>query len=482
MSRSALQGEEWLDRVAMKRRDERKVKFAGGMVIVLSWLVGLATPDSACAQRSVESLVRDLGADDYLVRENAQRTLKSLGAEALEPLLERLGSDDPEVAWRVADLLEQISVETGDPSKVQRVVERMTNVPGQLRQEFAVRGLRLRSEIQTLRSELAIQRLQRLGASVIATRNLGLAMGIRNHLDPVVMDPFMDDLGEAEPAGLSNELGGAAPTSSGTDSTSSSGAEGLPSKYSAIEPLWDASRWSILDVAELREDGDDVHGQKLENGAQVIQINQLGGFRVAANAEIAEVIINQAGRPRANAALDGASRFTGLRSVVIDERWSGADEDYCLLGDVEGLAKLQVNGRHLSATALQAVSEIYGLQVLELSRCDVDFASLMLLKEKHAHLQLEVHATARMGVFGGVGPNGETGCWVESVIRGAPASLAGLKPNDHLLSVDGHAIRDFAELSLYVSLMAPGDLLRFEVLRGDERLELGVKLERREER
>jgi hypothetical protein len=482
MSSNGWHGKEWLDRVAMKRRDDRKVKFAGGMVIVLFWLAGWSTPDSACAQMSVESLVRDLGADDYLARETAQRTLKSRGAEALEPLLERLGSDDPEVAWRVADLLEQISVETGDPSKVQQVVERMTNVPGQLRQEFAARGLRLRSAIQKLRSEQAIQRLQRFGATVIASRSLGLAMGTRNELDPVAMDPLMDDLEEAEPTEVANEWGGAAPNSSGSDSPSSLGGDGLPAKYVSIEPLWDAGRWSILDVAKLEEDSDDLKGHQLDNGAQVIQINQLGGFRVAANAEIAQVIINQAGRPRPNTDLDGASHLAVLRSVVIDERWSGADEDYSLLSEVEGLAKLQVNGRPISATALEAVSEIYGLQVLELSRCDVDFASLMVLKEKHAHLQLEVHATARMGVFGGVGPNGETGCWVESVISGAPAAKAGLKPNDHLLSVDGHAIRDFAELSLYVSLMAPGDLLRFEVLRGEERLELSVELERREQR
>lgn len=443
------------------------------MAMGMFWLVGMAKPDQACAQSSVESLVRDLGADDYLARENAQRKLRTLGAEALGPLLERLSSKDPEVAWRVADLLEQISVETRDPAKVQQVVERMTNVPGQLRQEFAIRGLRLRSEIQMLRSELAVQRLQQLGATVIASRNLGLATRGRNDLDPVAMDPFANDLAELEPTGEASELSGL---------ESDVEREGTTPKYVNIEPLWDASRWSILEVPVRPRDQDDVSGQKLDNGAQVIQINQLGGFRVAANAEMAQVIINQAGRPRANGELDGAQRLDVQRSVVIDERWSGSDIDFSLLSEVEGLVKLQVNGRKLSATALKAVSGVYGLHVLELSRCDVDFESLVALKEKLSHLQLEVHATARMGVFGGDGPEGEVGCWVDSVISGAPASKAGLKPNDQLVSVDGHPIRDFGELSLYVSLKAPGDSIRFDVLRGKEHLEIPVELERREER
>ena len=194
-----------LYRVAMKRRSRRKANLACCMAVGGSWLFGGAITDQARAQESVELLVLELGADDYLARENAQKKLSALGAEALDPLLDRLSSEDPEVAWRVADLLEQISVETRDPTKVQQVVERMTNVPGQLRQEFAVRGLRLRSEIQTLRSELAVQRLQRLGATVIASRNLGLAVRGRNDLDPVAMDPFMNDLAQQEPMGETRE-------------------------------------------------------------------------------------------------------------------------------------------------------------------------------------------------------------------------------------------------------------------------------------
>lgn len=459
----------------MKRRSRRKANLACCMAVGVSWLFGGAITDQARAQESVELLVRELGADDYLARENAQKKLSGLGAEALGPLLARLSSEDPEVAWRVADLLEQISVETRDPTKVQQVVERMTNVPGQLRQEFAVRGLRLRSEIQTLRSELAVQRLQRLGATVIASRNLGLAVRGRNDLDPVAMDPFMNDLAQQEPMGETRELSGLE-----SDSETESEVDDVGATYVAIEPLWDARRWSILDAAERRLDQDDVRGPKLDNGAQVIQINQLGGFRVAANAEIAQVIINQAGRLQAKGATEDSQRLQVQRSIVIDDRWSGSDKDLSLLMDVEGLVKLQVNGRQLTATALKAVSEVYGLHVLELSRCDVDFESLVALKEKQTHLQVEVHATARMGVFGGVGPEGEAGCWVESVISGAPASKAGLMPNDQLLSVDGHPIRDFAELSLYVSLKAPGDSLRFDVLRGAEQMEIPVELERRE--
>ena len=88
-----------------------------------------------------------------------------------------------------------------------------------------------------------------------------------------------------------------------------------------------------------------------------------------------------------------------------------------------------------------------------------------------------------MGVFGGNGPNGELGCWIESLVSGGPAANSGLQPGEQVLSVDGFQIRDFEQLSLYVSLQAPGDVLRFEVRNSEGRVrEVRVELVRREER
>lgn len=70
---------------------------------------------------------------------------------------------------------------------------------------------------------------------------------------------------------------------------------------------------------------------------------------------------------------------------------------------------------------------------------------------------------------------------VAHVYEGSPAEKAGLKAGDLILAVDGTDLPDFAALSAAVSDHQPGDRIRLEVKRGEEKLSLRLVIGKRGE-
>lgn len=62
-----------------------------------------------------------------------------------------------------------------------------------------------------------------------------------------------------------------------------------------------------------------------------------------------------------------------------------------------------------------------------------------------------------------------SGVLVDATLAGAPASKAGIRLDDLILSVDGKDVRDRAAFRLAVSLHQPGEELSFKVMRGTEK-------------
>lgn len=69
-----------------------------------------------------------------------------------------------------------------------------------------------------------------------------------------------------------------------------------------------------------------------------------------------------------------------------------------------------------------------------------------------------------------------TGSRVSRVAADSPAWLAGLRPNDILLSADGEPISSARELTLRISQIEPGTQVEFEVLRGRQIFPLTVEV------
>ena len=85
----------------------------------------------------------------------------------------------------------------------------------------------------------------------------------------------------------------------------------------------------------------------------------------------------------------------------------------------------------------------------------------------------------------------EHGAWVQDVTPGGPSDRAGLRAGDHrerfqdsgyvaggdvITSVGGHAIRDEDDVAQALVRLAPGATVEIQVMRGDQRKTLRVKL------
>ncbi|MBI4834033.1 MAG: PDZ domain-containing protein [Planctomycetes bacterium] len=67
-----------------------------------------AKPEQEELQVKIKNFIKDLGADESKVRDNATKELKDIGEPAIPFLKEALGSDDPEVVWRSKIILKAI--------------------------------------------------------------------------------------------------------------------------------------------------------------------------------------------------------------------------------------------------------------------------------------------------------------------------------------------------------------------------------------
>lgn len=68
------------------------------------------------------------------------------------------------------------------------------------------------------------------------------------------------------------------------------------------------------------------------------------------------------------------------------------------------------------------------------------------------------------------------GALISDVISDSPAEKAGLKADDVVLAVDGHAIEDNSALTSYIAPKAPGTTVNLRVLRGGAELNIPVTL------
>ena len=74
------------------------------------------------------------------------------------------------------------------------------------------------------------------------------------------------------------------------------------------------------------------------------------------------------------------------------------------------------------------------------------------------------------------------GALVASIVKNGPASKAGLKPKDLITQVETRKINDATELIVAIRSYAPGDVLKFTILRDNKTMEIEITLGSQEDK
>lgn len=114
------------------RLTARMSRHCGGILLLFGLIVGLfcgqrgVASDDAALDARISRLIRELGADQFMVRERAQKELERIGVAAFDALDDAKDDDDVEVALRVRSLLRVISVSWAledDPPEVKNALK-----------------------------------------------------------------------------------------------------------------------------------------------------------------------------------------------------------------------------------------------------------------------------------------------------------------------------------------------------------------------
>ena len=142
--------------------------FLGMIVCATTWAQDRAPSppaDDAPAVQEIEQWVRQLGADQYFVRDAATRRLISAGSIAVEVLTKALDDSDLEVTTRGIYVLQQLAL-SGDLTTEEAAQMALEKLAAARVTAAARRATDALLTLQDLKQDQALKELERLGAKV----------------------------------------------------------------------------------------------------------------------------------------------------------------------------------------------------------------------------------------------------------------------------------------------------------------------------
>jgi predicted metalloprotease with PDZ domain len=174
------------------------------------------------------------------------------------------------------------------------------------------------------------------------------------------------------------------------------------------------------------------------------------------------------------AAVPGAEESPG-EALVLGKSWRGGDTGLAVLRELPALTSLTIDDAPLTDAALEILARLPKLRELDLHGTSFTAEALYTFRKEHPQVRFFAHGDAMLGVHAEfTGP-----CVLSGVYDGSGAKEAGLAAGDDVISVDGHAVRDFGDLTIAVFQHRPGEKIQVEYKRGGEKHTADVVLKER---
>jgi hypothetical protein len=148
--------------------------------------------------------------------------------------------------------------------------------------------------------------------------------------------------------------------------------------------------------------------------------------------------------------------------IVLDSQWHGKSADLALLKQAPRLNHLRILYVKIDDEALKTLAELTQLDFIELYGTGVSEESAAALAQSLPGVKID----RRNGAMLGVGPSlASIGCTIGTVVPGSAAMAADFRLDDEILSIDGHPVQRFEELTSLIGAKNVGDAVSIDLRR-----------------
>jgi membrane-associated protease RseP (regulator of RpoE activity) len=466
----------------------------------------------------LQQWLAELDSDSFDVREAAAEKLAQAGPAAVDVLARGIVSESAEIAWRSGASLERIAL-GGDEKTLARVTSVLDNLSTKGKPGLRTMAAELHNRQKHFRHDRAVAGLKKNGA-VFASDGMELGGGAIFMGGAVAMPvPIMvEDAGaievaaEPEPApadGIFGLLGRIFEAVKGPEVAPP--VEALPPRLivPAAPPVLPAEAPKIEPVpaepiAEppALEDKPAVEAKPVEKPAEEKLEQALEEFKELAEpikeaapadaqalapppalaADVDVVVGGDVAMPIALDFIGGG--FVDLdegevetsASLMLGKQWRGGDDGLKVLKDVPEIWSISLDGAKITDAALQYMGELPNLSNLQVRNTAITRQGLRKLRDQKPELQVQARGEAMMGVNADVG---NSPLVLTSIFPDSGAYQAGLRQGDMIHSVDGLAIKDFADLTISIYGRKAGEKVRVEYERDGAKKTVEVTLKKR---
>lgn len=475
----------------------------------------------------VQGWVTSLGSTDFQVREEALDSLIEAGKPAIAPLAVAVMSNDPEVAWRAATALEAIGL-TGDEATLAEIKTRMEKTKGTPHRDLAAVLVTLSQrwgEMQRVKAQTA---LVKLGATFPNVAN-GMPMPYgspapvyfgsyaapsfasstividESFSTPLPFTPPPATVVEFDPLTLPSSLkilsGVAEEIEKRLDVTTadaksdekkadadsekddkkkkeaSKSSEKTPSEKSEAAATDDKKRSSDKPTEPKSEEPkEDKSAETSKEAAAVKELALTEVIDVTLPADVTTVApAFTFTEISASGVAPTAAMYPG--SVRLDNQWRGGDEGLVHLTALTNIISLDIQDAPITDKAIEYFKKMPALNSIMIRDTKITPEALIKFAKDRPEIQIRGQSKGVLGIN-----SGEIGseCVVSGLSPGSAAGAAGVQQGDTIIKIDGKSIETFGQLTIQMMNRAPGDEVKIAVKRGEETLEIKVKLSNRE--
>jgi hypothetical protein len=402
------------------------------MLAAAGWLFFIAMTAEA-APPSAEQLaewLRDLDAEEFMLREEANRNLIAAGDAAIDVLAQGALSSSPEAAWRASTALEAIAL-AGNEATLKRVSAALVQLSQRGKPGAKLLAANLRGKQMQVRHDKAAAKIRSLGGKLTGEE-------------------------ESHFIGIEGFIGGVLPVL--VDGAVEVGFEGIVERPIAPQPeeaIEDEPSPALGAKVQKEEVTDPDPPPALAEAGGPVPVEEPTGIGEPFVGQdlVAEVLGGEIGE----VAVD-----VPAETLVLDAAWRGGDKGLAALAELPSIVSLSLSDAKLTDAALVHIAALPRLAQLSLEgKTGITADGLGKFRKSRPGMQIFARGEALMGVNAEMsGP-----CVLSSVAAGSGAFDAGLRPGDELLSVGGRKVSDFSDLTIAVFTRKAGEKLQVEYRR-----------------